>query len=235
MFRFVVVVSVVSFVACLAPMAALAHAGHNSNRGLLVIQQFPTAPEAYAPEAAALVREGVIERFGHEEWSAIVLSHEVHQHIGIYTILGAKMGVYAREILKADTRSVAATLRNEGQKAMTCAADGLQVSLGSTFGQGLIAIAPPTVEGAPLQGVFEQANRRLTLTLKPEFQSRIDAIIEEATQAHGFLSDAYFEAVERESYRVWAEFDRHEIFLDQRTLIAPEEQGIWDADERELR
>lgn len=205
--------------------AAHGHAGHNEDRDFLILNAFPLEAEAYRPEVAQLVKDGIVEHWGHEEWMAIVLSHELHQHIGIYTILGAKMGVHAREALRVPRRSVLATLYTGGNQAMSCAADGLQMALGSTFGQNMIRIAPPEDGGAPrLRAQFDHGERRLRLTLKDEYAARIDAIIADASAEHGFLTPDYFDAIEAASYQIWAEFDRSEIFIEERLQIgAPQD------------
>lgn len=179
-------------------------------RPMLVLNMFPTTAEWYQPEAQALIRDGVVERYGKEEWVAIVLAHELHQHVGIYTLLGAKMAIRARELLEAPMRGVSAKLETSGDKPMTCAADGIQVGLGSTFGQDLIEVVAPKSPG--LAATFEYAGQRLRLALKPAYQERVDGYIQRAKDEHGFLTPNYFEQVEAISYTVWAEFDRAEVF-----------------------
>jgi pyrimidine-specific ribonucleoside hydrolase len=180
---------------------------------MLTIKEMPRAAEAYQPETAALVRAGVPERFGPEEWTSVVLTQELHQHVGIYTVLGAKMGVRARELLQAPTRSVDVTCECGAKQPLSCAIDGLQAALGSTMGQNLIHIAPD--REASIAATFQYNGQKLRLSLKPEVEQRIGAFIRKAIEEHGNLTPAYFEAVEAYSYRVWAEFDRREIFAQE--------------------
>jgi pyrimidine-specific ribonucleoside hydrolase len=182
----------------------------SAGRSYLVLDRFPTSPEWYQPETAALVREGVIDRYGIEEWVAVVLSHELHQHLGIYTILGAKMGVRARELLKAPPRAVRVSLDTGGNGPMTCAADGIQASLASTFGQQLVEVHSP--EKPILAATFEYQDRKLKLTLNAESQKTIGGHIKAAEDEHGALTPEYFEAVEAVSYKVWKDFDRAKVF-----------------------
>lgn len=178
-----------------------------------VFERFPVAAEAYCPEVAALVRAGVVDQFGEDEWAAVVVSHELHQHIGIYTVIGAKMGVRARELLDAPRRSVHVVVHTTPSTPMACATDGLQVALGSTYGQDLIRLEP--VEAPGLEVEFTYESKRLTMRLTPEYAKKVRAFIDEASQAHGFLSPAYFEEIRAASYRVWAEWDRKEIFTEE--------------------
>lgn len=199
-------------------MSILIHIAHSDGNGSeggpsSVFQHFPVNAEAYRPEVAALVREGVVERFGEEEWAAVVVSHEVHQHIGIYTVIGAKMGVRARELLEAPRRSVQVVIRTTPRTPMACTTDGLQVALGSTYGQDLIRIETVAPPGLDVEFMYE--HRRLIMRLTPEYSQRVRALIDEAIEKHGFLTPVYFEAVRAASYRVWAEWDRKEIFVEE--------------------
>ncbi len=175
-----------------------------------VFDNFPTRPDYYAPEVAALVEDGVIERWGEEEWRAIVVSHEMHQHIGVYTVLGAKMGVHARELLDAPRRVVDVTVATLTNTPMACAADGLQTALGSTYGQHLMRLTG--TQTPDLRATFRYAGQALCLRLKPAIQREIANKLADARERHGGLTRAYFDEVREESYRVWAEYDRNEIF-----------------------
>lgn len=182
----------------------------HGEREFLVLSSLPRESEVYREEAQALVREGVPERYGREEWDSVLLTHEIHQHLGIYTTIGAKMGVRARELLGAPMRSVYVVAHTGREQPLACLADGLQVALGSTLGQGLIEV--PDAETPSPSATFRYGDRVIRLRLKEAAKERIREIIERASKAHGFQTPEYFEALEAESYRVWAEFDRREIF-----------------------
>lgn len=179
-------------------------------RPLNVLSGFPTEPEAYEGATAALVRERVPERYGLEEWETVVLTHEFHQHVGIYTVLGAKMAVRARELLDAPMRTVAVVSETGSAQPLSCLVDGLQVGLGSTLGQNLIRV--PERKKPEVAAQFTYKERTIRLSLKPEYQERIGQIIQEARAQYGDLTPAYFHAVGHASYGVWADFDRKEIF-----------------------
>ena len=170
-------------------------------------------PSAYRGPAAELVKRGVPETYGHEEWAAVVMAHELHQHVGIMTVVGAKMAVRARELLEAPTRAVKVIAETGPKPPLSCAIDGIQAGLGSTYAQQLIDA--PEVETPRLAATFEYDGRKLRLTLAPEYQQQIHQCIQDAIKAHGNLTPAYFEVIEDFSYRVWADFDRHEVFLEE--------------------
>jgi pyrimidine-specific ribonucleoside hydrolase len=187
-------------------------------RAFQILKTLPLDATAYQPPAAALVAEGIPEKFGHEEWACIVLTHEIHQHAGIYSILGAKMGVRARELLEAPTRTVVVTVETGARPPESCVIDGLQVALGSTLAQDLIHVPPA---GRPkVAATFEYKGRKLRLSLKPEFEKKISEFIASAIRECGSLTPAYYENVEAFSYRVWAEFDRRTLFDEEMRSVS---------------
>jgi pyrimidine-specific ribonucleoside hydrolase len=188
-------------------------------RPLAVLKQFPVDPESYRPEAADLLHKGILEKYGQEEWVAVVLTHELHQHVGIYTVLGAKMGVRAREVLNAPTRAVHVTVETGIEPPISCTIDGIQASLGSTLAQKLIDV--PVVSAPGVAAVFEYKGRKARLSLKPEYRKRVDSIIKTASDKHGSLTPAYFHEIEDRCFDVWAEFDRREIFQEERLPTEP--------------
>ena len=185
-------------------------AAANGERPMNVLLALPQDPVLYHAEAAGLIRDGVPEKYGSEEWTAIVLTHEFHQHVGIYTLLGAKMAVRAREVLGAPMRAVKVTCETSRRQPLACAVDGLQVGLGSTLGQNLIVV-PDTATPA-VAARFAYDGHAIRLSLKPEYEERVQKIITDAREAHGDLTPEYFHAVEKASYGVWKDFDRAEVF-----------------------
>jgi pyrimidine-specific ribonucleoside hydrolase len=73
---------------------------HLSPRRSLVFSAFPTDPSLFREDVAPLVKN-IIVKHGEEEWKVCLLSNELHRHLGIYSLAGAKMGIGAREILVA--------------------------------------------------------------------------------------------------------------------------------------
>jgi len=213
--RWVLGVIVLGVPAAMAPSAAheTGHSGAAGQRQFQVLKTLPEEAAAYQGPAAALVAAGIPQRYGQEEWAAVVMAHEFHQHIGIMTVIGAKMAVRARELLNAPGRAVNVVTETGPQPPYSCAIDGIQAAIGSTYAQQLIA-APP-VETPRLAATFEYKDRKVRLALKPAYAKRIGEQIQAAIEAHGDLTPAYFKAIEDFSYTVWAEFDRREIFLEE--------------------
>ena len=183
------------------------------DRAYQILKTLPLYENSYQPAARELVKAGIPEKFGHEEWAAVVLTNEMHGHVGIYNVLGAKMGVRAREILGAPPRSVAVTAETGVKPPVSCLIDGLQVALCSTFAQDLIHA--PACETPRAAAVFEYKNRRIRLSLKPEAERDVAEFIARAAKDCGGLTPAYFEQIQTYSYRVWAEFDRNSVFGEE--------------------
>ncbi len=189
------------------------HVAKPGERAFHVLKDLPMNAEAYHHEAAELVEKGIPEKYGHEEWAAVVITHELHQHVGIMTVVGAKMAVRARELLEAPPRAVKVVTETGPEPPFACAVDGIQAGLASTYAQQLIE-APP-VKKPRLAATFTYGGRTLRLVLRPKYQAKISGCIRSSIKKHGNLTPAYFEAIEEFCYQVWADFDRREIFIEE--------------------
>jgi pyrimidine-specific ribonucleoside hydrolase len=206
-------ITAASFTAGGADEHATANTAATCDRTFHILKHLPLDSASYQPATAALVKAGLPEKFGYKEWAAVVLTNEIHQHVGIYTILGAKMGVRAQEVLQAPARAVNVTVETGGKPPLSCLIDGLQVALGSTFAQDLIHA--PACEQPLVAAVFEYKTRKVRLSLKPEAQKKVTEMIAKAVKECGNMTPAYFQQIEADSYRVWAEFDRNAIFDEE--------------------
>lgn len=65
-----------------------------------VFKQISTATADYT-EDIQLIMDSTIDKYGKEEWNACVLTSELHRHLGVYALIGAKMGVRAKEYFGA--------------------------------------------------------------------------------------------------------------------------------------
>lgn len=91
---------------------------------------------------------------------------EFHGHLGPFLILGIRMGVIARSMLKTqDHNDLAAIMFVNPKPPASCAVDGVQVSSGCTLGKGTIRISESTDRVA---GEFHAGNRTCTVMVKPE-------------------------------------------------------------------
>lgn len=64
-----------------------------------VLTSFQLPESLYADDVNAILRV-TQERFGIREWRLVVLTNEIHGHLGIYSTIGVKMGLRVKEILR---------------------------------------------------------------------------------------------------------------------------------------
>ena len=175
-----------------------------------VVKEFPLDPSFYSDDLSMSVSE-IIEKYGIDEWSSGVLANELHRHLGVFAIIGVKMGIRAREYFNTGVdefrvRSFAGSI-----PPVSCFNDGLQVSTGATPGHGLLTVIndPPVSPSAE----FTYLNYKIRLTLKPEITEKITSELKEISFVYGLDSNTYWELVRKNSIKYWLNMDRHEIFL----------------------
>jgi len=64
---------------------------HILSRHLVLLKEIPSDPILFREDIEPFVKK-IIEKHGLEEWKAALLTNEFHRHLGIYSIIGAKMG-----------------------------------------------------------------------------------------------------------------------------------------------
>jgi pyrimidine-specific ribonucleoside hydrolase len=174
----------------------------------VVLARYPTEPELLRDDVRPLAA-AIVERHGVAEWNAALLANEFHRHLGIYSIVGVKMGIRAREILDAGVDDLRVISHSGSRPPLSCLSDGLQVATGASLGRGMISVDPDEVAPA---AIFIRGNARLRLRLKADISARIETDIEGAIRRFGALTPAYWRAVRELSLRYWLELDRREIF-----------------------
>lgn len=174
-----------------------------------VIKQFPADTGFYMTDIQPFI-EQIIERNGEDEWSSGILANELHRHLGVFAIIGVKMGVRAREYFCTGVDEFNVTTFCGDISPLSCMNDGIQVSTGATPGHGLLSVSPdkPYFAGA----TFRFKDRTLTIRLKPELAEKISSELKEINFIYGLDSDIYWELVRQKAVRYWAEMDRHDIF-----------------------
>ncbi len=177
-----------------------------------VFTGFPVDSSLYKPAYAKMLNS-TIENFGLIEWKAISMTNEIHGHTGIYSIIGAKMGIRAMEFFNVGINNLIVTTFAGKQPPLSCFNDGVQISSGATIGQGLITVSD-SVSIIP-SAIFKFNNRKVNISLKPEIAEQMGNDIRYGVQEYGMLSDAYWLYIEKLAIKYWRDFDRHEIFLIQ--------------------
>lgn len=175
-----------------------------------VFMDFPTDTSLYKPAYSNILKE-TLDQFGPVEWKAICLTNEIHGHTGIYSIIGAKMGIRAMEYFNVGVNNLAVTTYAGNSPPLSCFNDGVQISTGATIGQGLITVSD-SISDIP-SAIFGFNNLQVHISLKPEMAIQMKKDIEFGVNNFGLLSDRYWKYIEECAIRYWSEYDRHKIFL----------------------
>ena len=174
-----------------------------------------------ADPAIEAMAERTIARWGKEEWRAVILTNEIHGHIGIYSTIGAKMGIYALEFISRCCNKMEnlKVLSFAGSRPpVSCFNDGLQISTGATLGHGAIEIAKSSAD-ARVEAIFrfraicgtEAKEMQLRVWLKEELMQQIAGDIANAVKQYGHTPD-YWLQVRRLALDYWQQWNRAEIF-----------------------
>ena len=183
----------------------LASATTTNNR---VFTTFPIDTTLYLPEYAKMLNS-TIENFGLIEWKAISMTNEIHGHTGIYSIIGAKIGIRAMEYFNVGINNLEVITFAGNNPPLSCFNDGVQISTGATIGQGLITISD-SISDIP-SAIFECNNQKVNISLNPEIAKQMQNEIKYGVDNYGLLTDKYWLYIERLAIKYWADFDRMEI------------------------
>jgi pyrimidine-specific ribonucleoside hydrolase len=182
-------------------------AGETINQNQVI--NFSWRKEDYFPDVQPIMDE-TIKKYGKAEWVAETMANELHRHLGVFAIVGTKMGIRAKEYFNAGIDEMKILSYAGSIPPFSCMNDGLQVSTGATVGHGLISVSPDTVV-RPVAD-FTYMGRTIRLTLKPEYGRKIAGEVKELNKIYGLNSDIYWELIRKLAIKYWASFDRHEIF-----------------------
>jgi len=181
-------------------------------RASVVLLDFPaTDPARLLPDVREIAPQ-IIARHGVEEWKAAVLTSELHRHLGTYSIVGAKMGLRAREFFNVALDELQVESHAGLKPPLSCVNDGLQVATGASLGRGTIIVLTNCTPAC--EAVFSYGDQRLGLRLKAEFAKRIATDMAELVKQHGGTTPSYFEDVRGVSLKHWLNFDRNTMFRE---------------------
>lgn len=180
-----------------------------------VLTSFHLPEEYYADDVRAIAK-ATIERFGIEEWKLVVMTNEIHGHLGIYSTIGAKMGLYARERFSTNGHSGEISILSFAGSVppISCTNDGLQISTGATVGHGLISISEE--ENKRVEAAFSCRGETLRLRLREMHANQIKSDIQKGVADYGH-TPAYWAYVRSLAIRYWSEWERGIIFEEMQT------------------
>jgi pyrimidine-specific ribonucleoside hydrolase len=175
----------------------------------IVFSAFPDHPEQFTYDVRQIM-DSAIMLYGAEEWKANVMTDEFHGHLGVFSIVGAKMGTKAKDIFGVGNDQIEVVTFAGQKPPYSCLTDGIQVSTGATMGMGTIHLAADSI-AAPM-ALFTYKGETIRMTLKQEYLEQVDADINEGIVKFGMADDGYWKLVRRNALRYWLEWDRNEIF-----------------------
>jgi pyrimidine-specific ribonucleoside hydrolase len=175
----------------------------------VVFNRFPVEPEMFNYDIRQIL-DSAISRYGHLEWKANVMTDEFHGHLGVFSIVGAKMGIRAREFFNVGADMLDVTTFAGSKPPYSCLNDGIQVSTGATVGMGTIHVI--TRGKAAPSAIFSYKDRSVKITLKTEYLEKVDADINEGIMKFGLMDDGYWKLIRRNAIKYWLEWDRNNIF-----------------------
>jgi len=181
---------------------------HLNRRTAVVLNNFPVGPSMFKEDVRPYVKK-IIETHGLEEWKACLLTNEFHRHLGIYSIVGAKMGIRAREILEAPFDELKVISITGKSPPLSCMNDGLQAATGASLGRGAIEVLEQNPKPA---AIFVYKDKKLSLEIKKDVLNRIKKDISAALKTYGGLNREYFAHIRKLSIDYWLELDRKKIF-----------------------
>ena len=189
--------------------AAHTHLEHAKDFSRVVFDRFPTSRYLFRPDVGPVIDQ-IIARHGRKEYETVVLTCEFHTHLGIYAIVGAKMGVRAREHFDVGLDELTVESFAGSRPPVSCLNDGLQVSTGATLGHGTITLAP--VAAPRPRARFTHDGATIFLELKDAYWQQVKKDIAGIIDRHGLASPAYWAAVRQLGIRYWLEWSRDDIF-----------------------
>jgi pyrimidine-specific ribonucleoside hydrolase len=183
--------------------------GIYSSEQNVVFNRFPVKRELYNYDVRPII-DSAIARYGYDEWKANVMTDEFHGHLGVFSIVGAKMGIKARELFGVGADMLQVITYAGTKPPYSCLTDGIQVSTGATLGMGTIHLA--TENKVQPSAVFTYKNRSIRISLKKEYLEQVDADINEGILKFGLMDDGYWKLIRHNALKYWVEWDRNKIF-----------------------
>ena len=175
-----------------------------------VLKSFNLPLEQYSDDVQSIIAP-CLERNGEREWKLVVLTNEIHGHLGIYSSIGAKMGLRAREGFEAQgiTGHISVLSFAGSEPPVSCLNDGLQVSTGASIGHGLIAVSDDPSKRP--EAIFTCGGHSIRLALKAEYAGQIRSDIADASSRFG-STPQYWQRVRDLAIKYWLSWHRNDIF-----------------------
>ncbi len=188
----------------------LAHNHGKGNSDNVIFKNFPQTAEYFKEDIDPHIDQ-IIKNHGIQEWKLVVMTSEFHTHLGIYSILGAKMGLKAREYFGCSKDQLTVLTYAGIEPPLSCLNDGLQMSTGATLGQGTIHMADGDNNFVKAEITYQDST--IIIELKENYQQQIKNDIRKIIETHGLQTISYWQKVRNLGIQYWKEWSRDEIFV----------------------
>lgn len=167
-------------------------------------------PDTILQPDVRMRKAGMLARNGETEWFVQLLMNELHEHLGSYSIIGAKMGLRAAELLNAPPHGMRVVSYSAAQPPVSCLNDGIIVATGSTPGRALFRHEPGPAGSTRVS--FSYNGRRISLVVKEEYRRKAQAVIDELRKTHTLEDADYWDGVRKASLDIWEHWHRRDLF-----------------------
>ena len=153
----------------------------------------------------------IIEKHGYSEFKIVAITSEIHSHLGIYSIIGAKLGLRILEYLHAGLDEITIISKAGSSPPLSCLNDGLQVGTGATVGYGTFLSDTANVASPEVLVIYN--NRKITFKIKQEYTEKINADVEKIIKSYGLNTELYWLKLREISLvEYWLNLSRYDIF-----------------------
>lgn len=175
-----------------------------------VVWQKNSTEKTYLREDVYTITDSLIQKFGYNEFQVLAMTSEFHGHLGLYSIMGAKMGLRAMQYFSVGLDELEVWSYAGKKPPLSCMHDGLQFSTGASLGLGTIHVVEDLAFSPKAKFVY--GNRKIMIELKPAMQAEFKQDIKTSIEKYGLLTDAYWDEIRRIGLDYWLSLDKNEIF-----------------------
>ncbi len=175
-----------------------------------VVWQKNAVGKAWLRDDIFNVSESIIQKYGYTEFQVVAMTSEFHGHLGIYSIVGAKMGLRAMQYFSVGLDELEVYSWAGSRPPLSCMNDGLQFSTGASLGYGTIHVVEDSLY-LP-KAIFDYNGRVIEMSLKAKYQKQFREDVKESIDNYGLLTDAYWDAIRRIGIEYWKDLNKLELF-----------------------
>lgn len=174
----------------------------------VIINDFPKSGTV-ANDVAKIVDQ-IILAHGNVEYRLVLIASEMHSHLGIYSIIGVKMGLRILEYLHVGLDEIQIESYAGIKPPLSCLNDGIQIGAGTTIGYGAIVVNDEHL--APDVRVYYNGHQYI-FRLKDSVKKEIEEDVNELVRKYGSDSDVYWSEIRKLSIqKYWLGKSRYDIF-----------------------